>query len=540
MILTECVQIKTDPEIWKSSERILELTFSGSGLGLSWKHFHRLVYYKRQQTELVSDPSAKISHSCGATMPALNDFAQFVYFAQNVAKKANNTLNSSVGETCSAKVTEILQGAKSMTTGQTPGQYVAISADNVLASVMQGSNEELEKALQSLSATLAENPMSLYEVMDVYATGALKEAVVAACIDDTFEKPKWRDAFRYAVTEEKEHTDFFHAMLIGNAFNKGKLLKSLASLNFDEDADLMSMYGKYVRSDSVSAQKILFEVASVRSPCSELRGIAIESMMWSLTALDKNDGASNDPWRERVLYQMEYASVPLLTRNSITGLVRKAETNFQRELQTAKADSQKLSRKKDATYVTGLLLRQAMACVYTIAMVLFSILCGVLDWNKRNRFFDQAKDTLEMATFFLVSIFGLFKLTSEDPNALKNLVNGKSLVVDLDDASRLLESSTESMQKLLSIEKEMLDWVAAEGCSYGRNVLGAGLDACPASVKTLKQSGFFFLEGYSKRPHYRTHYDIVQKVATEITSVAYSKNQSSQCMILTPIFSKVA
>lgn len=476
-------------------------------------------------------------------MPALHDFAVFAYFAQSVAKYTENILTEQMRKTCCPMVQEIHEGAAIiMGTGQSPGQRTYKSAGVVLVRIGHECKIELKTALLQFSALLEENPKGNYGVVEAYNKGALQMAVVAACIDDTFEEMTWRDAFRYAAAEGSEMTQFLRVILIANAFEKGKLLRPLISLDFEVDADLMTLFGKYVSSDSVSANKILHEIGSVNSLDSDLRRIAMESVMWNLTALDKNDGSSNVRWIERLPHQMYLARVPTKTvQTSLIELVAQAEANFSTELQTAIIDSTRLSRKKGTTYVIGLLRRQTLAWMYISVVVLCSILCAVLDWNKQNQVFDQAKDAFEISTIFLVSVFGLFKLTSEDPNALKNLASGKSLVDDLEDASKLLQSSTESMQKLLGIESETPDWAAADGCSYGRNVYGEGLETGPAQVATLKQCGFFFLEGICKRPHFWSTFDVMQNEGFEVARIAEHSGVASDLhFVKAPRFLKVA
>lgn len=145
-------------------------------------------------------------------------------------------------------------------------------------------------------------------------------------------------------------------------------------------------------------------------------------------------------------------------------------------------------------------------------------MCAIFDWNDRDQLFDRAKDAFEISSIFLISVFGLFKLTSEDPNALKNLACGRYLVEELADACRFLRSSSESVQKVLSIEAEPAHW--AKDSSYGRAVYGEGLDLGPARVATFKQCGFFFLEGICKQPYFWDDSTVIEKVSFEVAQVS--------------------
>lgn len=174
----------------------------------------------------------------------------------------------------------------------------------------------------------------------------------------------------------------------------------------------------------------------------------------------------------------------------------------------------------------GLRWHQAGAWLYIVFVAVLAAFCGAQNWGNRDQAFERTKDAFDILTIFLVSVFGLIKLTSEDPNALKNLATGTHQVDDLGDAAKLLAkrfrrpSWEESMQKLLCTQSEEVDWVAADGCCYVRAVHGDdGISAGPASVMTLKQCGFFFLECICKRPEFWGTSVTVEKAQRDVAHI---------------------
>lgn len=412
----------------------------------------------------------------------------------------------------------LLKSGRKLRAGVPRADVVAKTAiDDVLPQLSDDDKRAIKSAVEVWKSKVVTSPNDQYGVLDLFTSSdALRDAVVCARIDEVVQSLLWRDAFRTALMGASTPLlsdnirEQLSVLTVARVFEEGHMLQQLYSLNVNVSSvnsspcDMLSMYGVYVHSQSVSTRDILKEAAQSADVDANMPHARLQAMMWNLTALDLNGHPSDADWEERLCHNLDRANVPgILVYQSIQhGQMTGAVDKFIAEISTARLDAACFVRRRGVTYVSGLRIGQFFAWIYIETVITIATLCASYNWPGRDNNFDRAKDAFDIATLFLISVFGLIKLTSEDPNALKSLAVGRSLVDDLDDASGLLLGEPDGVQKLLCVDQTAGHWAMAEGCSYGRDVEGDGLDTGPAIIATLKQCGFFLLESLCKRPYF--------------------------------------
>lgn len=459
-------------------------------------------------------------------MPAFHDFRVFFDYAKKMASAAVS-LEKSDRHICSSFIKSVFPLAR-LYVGKGRRLDTVLQDAIALRSDQLASGEE--QALHSTTIALCEASKAIftdgYGVMDIFSNGdACLRAFVCACIDDVVQ-PMWRDALREVFTNAKnvypeKHTKQIHIAtfaLIACAVDAGNLLRFLHKVHKESDLDLydeLSMYGSYICSSCVSARDILRNSIETRSS-KKLRNIAFHAIMWNLSALDARNGNSycDYSWEKRLKHNLKPVGMIFDPCDvEFQNELKNAASSFRRESRDAHDYVRRLSRRRDKIYVTGLNWRRIAAWAYIIISIFFSSICAIQNWAQRENILDRFKDAVETASFLLITVFGLVKLTSEDPNVLKNLARGRAPVQDIMQASYFLSSSAifrpsrpniiaEYLQLFLAVNVNEVGWADAEGCCYGHKVVGKGLDAMPARVEVLKRSGFFFLEGICKRSHF--------------------------------------
>lgn len=488
-------------------------------------------------------------------MPALHDFAIFVTYAHRASTFVAQQLTIDSRSECKSVLDKVFQNAKAkLGTGITPRQmvYVAASVD-VLPQVSQQVGLMIQSAVEAWTNYERTLENTGYGVLDLYSSqNALQKALICACIDDLVRDTIWRDALRSAImgtssSSSVETSDVLARLsliVIASACEPGSMLHALSLWDFTGSTningpDMLSMYGIYVLSRSVSARDVLVEASNAPSTNESKRSAALQALMWNLTALDLNSSPSDVDWPSRVSNNATRAGIPgkLIFQSILLESVPAAEREFTSTLSVARKDASRFIRRRGETYVTGLFARQIAAWVYIGGIISVAILFAVYNWANRDNIYDRAKDAFDIATVCLISVFGLIKLTSEDANALKNLAVGRSFVDDLEDAESLLHGSANDVRKLISVDQSSGSWASAEGCSYGRGVEGDGLDAGAANVAVLKQAGFFFLECICKRPYDWDTCAVVQNVSLDETVIlAYDSMGKSVDFSRSPTF----
>ncbi|CAN8070067.1 unnamed protein product, partial [Agarophyton chilense] len=341
----------------------------------------------------------------------------------------------------------------------------------------------------------------------------LLRVVLVACVDDVFKEPIWCHALRCALSAPSSASDealiTLALALVVHAVDAGSLVRALGALRYhgdDATHDLLSMYGAYVNGAFVSAHDVFHAAVRTRGTLDVLRCDALHALMWNLTALDLNTSQPSVSWNHRLAHNLLKAGVPGETvyRMPLAGVLDSLPAAFDADLAAARRLASRIRLRHGVVYVIRLTLRQIVSWLYIVFSISISCACAVQNWPRRDNAFERAKDAVDVATVLLVSVFGLVKLTSEDPNALKSLARGRAPLRDLAHATRFLRGheKVQSIQRLLGVERPGLEWVGARGCCYGRSVQHDGLDAMPAGVRTLKTGGFLFLEGICKRPYF--------------------------------------
>lgn len=443
-------------------------------------------------------------------MPAFHDFIAFVFFSQQVTTLALTTTTPDNRSLCSTSVVAAVAAATSRPDGHLLSDRVksALSESKVAVAAVPTVTE----ALQALRERVLQVPISGYGILSIFRNNptVLLRALTAACVDDMYDDDLLRTSFRTALSSFPDLDDVFFIVILA-ASNSGALVKGLADVNFRSITDLVSFYGYYVTRKSVSARDILNDFISLSQEQHVSRTLMLQGMRavaWNLNALDQDsDEPPQGSLASRILYNIQRANrmvgmdekTPVIS--SLRRLGEAAAAAFASELQTAHDDAGRIQVNPTGSFVTGLRQRQGFTWGYIIVSALAALLVGVTNAGDRDNGYDQLKDSLDVATVLLVSVFGVFKLRSDDPNALTNLAAGRRPVANLLEATQLLRGGVDNIQRLLATDRGgNARWAGANGCCYARAVDGAGLETGAASVPALKQAGFFFLESVYKRP----------------------------------------
>lgn len=364
---------------------------------------------------------------------------------------------------------------------------------------------------------------------DISFKGARKlffEAFVCACIDDIFETDKLRQAVRKAVIPIMSKRNYgFPFIIIVCAVAIGNVMSKLPKKRLNEHGDASFLFGKYVSCNAVSARDIIQAVIDQDGSESDnsensIKIIGVQSLIWNLFAIDVENNISNPQiivdritkhvWKAYHIVAQNIINDRLMAHHSVHPmLIYKSDIKFGTELRKARNDASSFVNQRTSIYVCRLRGRQIVAWIYIVSIVILSFLCAYLNIPGRDNIYDRVKDAFDVMTILLVSVFGLVKLTSEDPNALRNIALGRKLISTLEDANKYLSGDVKSLQKLFSVQNETFGF--SRNCSYMKNgnviVMSrqpgpdANLEVGPAEVSTLKERGFFFLEGICKRPH---------------------------------------
>eukprot|EP00177_Eucheuma_denticulatum_P002086 GFKZ01003730.1.p1 GENE.GFKZ01003730.1~~GFKZ01003730.1.p1 ORF type:complete len:486 (+),score=46.89 GFKZ01003730.1:217-1674(+) len=114
--------------------------------------------------------------------------------------------------------------------------------------------------------------------------------------------------------------------------------------------------------------------------------------------------------------------------------------------------------------------------VYVVVVLIFSVVVAVLNFGSRDNLFERIFDAVQVSTLLLVSIFGLVKLTSEDPNVIRNSFLGYRVVRSSGDVMRVWDLRTEDeLKQALAYTSEPQPWVEKEGTCYVVSGRGRGI-----------------------------------------------------------------
>lgn len=454
-------------------------------------------------------------------MPAIHDFQLFFDFCRQMSHAAFG-ISENEREKCSSIILAVIAAAR---LGYGTGQQLNALLFNAAFVYTSQLPDEDKMILLRVSGALHGASEDIrkegYGVMQVFSNSdACLRAFFVACIDDVIDIV-WRNAFRSMVTSTSSLSTTTVApstipallfALIAHAVDAGELLSSLYVLppGYDSRAcDILSMYGAYISSSNVSARDVLRHAIEKKDMNITLRGVGLRAIMWNLSALDISNGTDpNICWTDRVSHNLTTAGMFRSVFTSQFGEEMEiAEGLFNIEFQIARHQSNRFVCRRGVTYVTRLRGRQILAWTYIGFSIFIAVMCALENWSDRQNAFERFKDSIDIVTFLLVSVFGLVKLTSEDRNVLQNLARGRAPVEDIMQAAYFLsigafiragqvQKVKERLQLILAIEVQGVDWANEKGCCYGHRIVGGGLDAMPAKLETLKSGGFFFWREY--------------------------------------------
>eukprot|EP00173_Palmaria_palmata_P004799 Plantae.Rhodophyta-Palmaria_palmata.ctg7306.p1 GENE.Plantae.Rhodophyta-Palmaria_palmata.ctg7306~~Plantae.Rhodophyta-Palmaria_palmata.ctg7306.p1 ORF type:complete len:492 (-),score=65.56 Plantae.Rhodophyta-Palmaria_palmata.ctg7306:80-1555(-) len=111
--------------------------------------------------------------------------------------------------------------------------------------------------------------------------------------------------------------------------------------------------------------------------------------------------------------------------------------------------------------------QQYLALLYVISSFMLSLVVGVANFGNRDGIFERISDVAQTATVLLVSIFGLVKLTSEDDNAIRNVLFGHKVLRTARDVQRVVGAKTErELRIMIAQSRKEMKWLDPDRTSY--------------------------------------------------------------------------
>lgn len=113
---------------------------------------------------------------------------------------------------------------------------------------------------------------------------------------------------------------------------------------------------------------------------------------------------------------------------------------------------------------------------YVIVVFTFSMVVAILNFGNRDNVFERIFDAVQVSTLLLVTIFGLVKLTSEDPNVIRNNFLGYRVVRSARDVVRAWGlNSEDEVKKALAYSQRPQGWLDKDGSCYVVTGRGRGI-----------------------------------------------------------------
>ena len=108
-----------------------------------------------------------------------------------------------------------------------------------------------------------------------------------------------------------------------------------------------------------------------------------------------------------------------------------------------------------------------MSRLYVGVVVAASVAVGIINLANRDNVFERVADGVQFATVFLFTVFGLFKLSSDDPSVIRDTFLGFCVVRTAANIVRVckFESETE-LKKLLAVATTRQGWLDEQGSCY--------------------------------------------------------------------------
>ena len=130
------------------------------------------------------------------------------------------------------------------------------------------------------------------------------------------------------------------------------------------------------------------------------------------------------------------------------------------------------------------------AWLYISFTLFLSVLASVQNWGGRDNALERVSDGIWIATSLLISVFGLLKLTSENPNAIRHAITGKKVLQSSEDVYDYLSlpllhpdvSQDQILKGVLSMYPGVLSWLGTNETCFtqaepsGNMRIDGGLD----------------------------------------------------------------
>lgn len=453
-------------------------------------------------------------------MPSFHDFTRFISFSKSVVCAVHETID----QDDLSEIKTLIENMKNAAGNENEESYSL--RKRIVKNVerhMEGDSREskkrnkaidnLDKAVLNLEKAGHMNSFYYFEILSI------------AAIDAVLDTRTWQTAFRHCVVSEK-------SCLEGKARRKLSLI-FLVNASFEKyfkhlqtdimEENYLAMYGYYTCSEKITVDGILRGALSIKEASTEQK---IQFEKFAVSALWCNIKACKSYQNEPVSFETVKMYLNECTKSGY--LIRDDDISFamkelEEEYGHIKSSLENLKSVGGQFYVSNMKVRMYISWVYILIVISSAFTCSYLNLNRRSEIFDRLKDFVEIIGFFFLTVFGLIKLTTEDPNALKNLLIGRKFVKTLKEVSKYIGPSHESLQKYVSVSRERHFWLSRHGCCYGRNVIdNSGVIGGEAHVSTLKSCGFFLLEGICIVPFRQRR--VVENSYSKVAQLVYGNS----------------
>lgn len=128
----------------------------------------------------------------------------------------------------------------------------------------------------------------------------------------------------------------------------------------------------------------------------------------------------------------------------------------------------------DGGRVSSSALSLIVVWLYIILAVTISVLASTLNWADRENILERVSDGVWVVTSLLISVFGLVKLTSEDPNAIRHALTGYKVLLKPRDVYEYLclpnfcdKANWEHVLKgVVAMYPNALEWMSSHETCY--------------------------------------------------------------------------